>query len=163
MDQTQPLTAADIVNHWSEKDLAQIIYEYGEERLSRRIARNIVQQRPFQTTTDLAGAIARWVPGKYRHGRIHPATRTFQGLRIAVNNELGSLEQLIAQGSQWLKLSGRLGIISFHSLEDRIVKHRFRDHADLKVLTKKPIRPSPAEQRQNPRARSAKLRWAERV
>jgi 16S rRNA (cytosine1402-N4)-methyltransferase len=163
MDQSQELTAAEIINHWSEKDLAQIFYEYGEERLSRRIARQIVEHRPFQTTTDLAEAIARWVPGKYRHGRIHPATRTFQGLRIAVNDELGSLEKFIAQAPHWLKNGGKLGIISFHSLEDRIVKHRFREAESLRVLTKKPIIPSEQEQRENPRARSAKLRWAEKV
>lgn len=163
MDQGQDLTAATIINHWSEKDLARIIYEYGEERLSRRIARQIVEHRPFQTTTDLAEAIARWVPGKYRHGRIHPATRTFQGLRIAVNDELGSLERFIAQAPHWLKGGGRLGIISFHSLEDRIVKHRFREAEPLRVLTKKPIIASEEEQRHNPRARSAKLRWAEKI
>lgn len=163
MDPTQPLTAAAIVNHWSEADLAQIFYEYGEERLSRRIARQIVQHRPFQTTTDLAEAIARWVPAKYRYGRIHPATRVFQGLRIAVNDELGSLETLIAKAATWLKPGGRIGIISFHSLEDRIVKHRFRAAENLKVLTKKPILPSEAEQQANPRARSAKLRWAEKL
>ncbi len=163
MDQGQDLTAADIINHWSEKDLAQIFYEYGEERLSRRIARQIVENRPFQTTTALAEAIARWVPGKYRHGRIHPATRTFQGLRIAVNDELGSLEKFIAQAPHWLKTGGKLGIISFHSLEDRIVKHRFREAEHFQVLTKKPIIPSEQEQRANPRARSAKLRWAEKI
>jgi 16S rRNA (cytosine1402-N4)-methyltransferase len=163
MDPSQGLTAADIINHWSEADLARIFYEYGEERLSRRLARQIVHQRPFQTTTALAEAIARGVPAKYRYGRIHPATRVFQGLRIAVNDELGSLETFIAQAANWLKPGGRLGIISFHSLEDRIVKHRFRDAEDLKVLTKKPILPSPEEQRSNPRARSAKLRWAEKV
>lgn len=163
MDQSQDLTAAEIINHWSEKDLARIFYEYGEERLSRRIARQIVEQRPFQTTTDLAEAIARWVPGKYRHGRIHPATRTFQGLRIAVNDELGSLEKFIAQAPHWLKSGGKLGIISFHSLEDRIVKHRFRETENLRVLTKKPIIAGEEEQRENPRARSAKLRWAEKV
>lgn len=163
MDPSQGLTAAEIINHWSEADLARIFYEYGEERLSRRLARQIVHQRPFQTTTALAEAIARGVPAKYRYGRIHPATRVFQGLRIAVNDELGSLETLIAKAANWLKPGGRLGIISFHSLEDRIVKHRFRDAEDLKVLTKKPILPSPEEQRSNPRARSAKLRWAEKV
>ncbi|BAM51232.1 S-adenosyl-methyltransferase MraW [Synechocystis sp. PCC 6803] len=163
MDQSQDLTAAEIINHWSEKDLARIFYEYGEERLSRRIARQIVEQRPFQTTTDLAEAITKWVPGKYRHGRIHPATRTFQGLRIAVNDELGSLEKFIAQAPHWLKSGGKFGIISFHSLEDRIVKHRFRETENLRVLTKKPIIAGEEEQRQNPRARSAKLRWAEKI
>lgn len=163
MDRSQSLTAAEIINHWQEKSLADLIYEYGEERLSRRIAKKIVQNRPFQTTTDLARAIASCVPGKYRHGRIHPATRTFQALRIAVNEELKSLEKLIELAPQWLEPGGIIGIISFHSLEDRIVKHRFRNSELLKVLTKKPITAQPDEQRENPRSRSAKLRFAQRI
>ena len=139
MDRKQEITAAEIVNHWKEVSLADLIYEYGEERFSRRIAKKIVQQRPFQTTTDLAQAIASTVPGKYRHGRIHPATRTFQALRIEVNQELKSLEKFIELAPTWLKPGGKIGIISFHSLEDRIVKHRFRGHELLKVITKKPI------------------------
>ncbi|MGL5033375.1 MAG: 16S rRNA (cytosine(1402)-N(4))-methyltransferase RsmH [Microcystaceae cyanobacterium] len=162
MDEGQVLSAAAIINHWQEVELAKIFFEYGEERLSRRIARQIVQNRPFSTTTDLAEAIARCVPAKYRYGRIHPATRVFQALRIAVNDELSSLETLIGKAPAWLKTDGRIGIISFHSLEDRIVKHRFRESPLLKVLTKKPILPSPLEQHQNPRARSAKLRFAQR-
>ncbi|MEL7406983.1 MAG: 16S rRNA (cytosine(1402)-N(4))-methyltransferase RsmH [Cyanobacteria bacterium J06558_2] len=162
MDRGQELTAADIVNHWSEVSLANLIYEYGEERFSRRIARKIVQQRPFKTTTDLASAIAATVPGKYRHGRIHPATRTFQALRIEVNQELKSLEQFIELAPTWLKPGGKIGIISFHSLEDRIVKHRFRGCDLLEVITKKPIVAQPDEQRANPRSRSAKLRFAAR-
>jgi 16S rRNA (cytosine1402-N4)-methyltransferase len=161
MDQGQSLSAKEIINHWQEVELAKIFFEYGEERLSRRIARQIVQNRPFSTTTALAEAIARCVPAKYRYGRIHPATRVFQALRIAVNDELGSLERFLAQAPQWLKPQGRLGIISFHSLEDRLVKHRFRESPWLQVLTKKPILPSSLEQNQNPRSRSAKLRWAE--
>ena len=163
MDCSQSLTAAEIVNHWQEKSLADLIYEYGEERLSRRIAKKIVQNRPFQTTKDLANAIASCVPGKYRHGRIHPATRTFQALRIAVNAELESLAKLIELAPQWLEPGGIIGIISFHSLEDRIVKHRFRDSKLLQVLTKKPIVAQPDEQRENPRSRSAKLRFAQRI
>ncbi|MFM7579766.1 MAG: 16S rRNA (cytosine(1402)-N(4))-methyltransferase RsmH, partial [Microcystaceae cyanobacterium] len=120
MDQSQELSAQQIINHWSEKDLANLFFEYGEERLSRRLARQIVQQRPFSTTTDLAEAIARSVPAKYRYGRIHPATRVFQALRIAVNDELGSLVQFLARAPQWLKPQGRIGMISFHSLEDRL-------------------------------------------
>lgn len=162
MDQTKDLTAATIVNHWQETPLANLIYEYGEERFSRRIAQKIVQQRPFQTTTQLAEAIASVVPGKYRHGRIHPATRTFQALRIEVNQELESLEKFIAQAPTWLKPGGKIGIISFHSLEDRIVKHRFRHNELLKVITKKPIIAQIDEQRENPRSRSAKLRFAQR-
>ena len=163
MDRSQRKTAAEIVNHWKEVSLANLIYEYGEERFSRRIAKKIVQQRPFQTTTELADAIASCVPGKYRHGRIHAATRTFQALRIEVNEELKSLEKFIAEAPKWLKPDGIIAIISFHSLEDRIVKHRFRDNELLKVLTKKPITAQPDEQRENPRSRSAKLRYAKRL
>ncbi|MEM9508849.1 MAG: 16S rRNA (cytosine(1402)-N(4))-methyltransferase RsmH [Cyanobacteria bacterium P01_E01_bin.35] len=163
MDRSQELTAAKIVNHWQEVSLANLIYEYGEERFSRRIAKKIVQQRPFRSTTDLAEAIASTVPGKYRHGRIHPATRTFQALRIEVNQELQSLEKLIELAPTWLKPGGKIGIISFHSLEDRIVKHHFRNSELLNVITKKPITAQPDEQRANPRSRSAKLRFAERM
>ena len=163
MDPTQDLTAEDLVNHGSERELADIFYNYGEERLSRRIARRIVERRPFQTTTALADAIASSVPGKYRHGRIHPATRVFQALRIAVNRELDVLEQLIEVAPSWLAPAGKLAIISFHSLEDRRVTHGMRNHEQLKVLTKKPIIASDEEVRRNPRARSAKLRLAERV
>lgn len=162
MDRSQRTTAAEIVNHWQEVSLADLIYEYGEERFSRRIAKKIVQQRPFQTTTELAEAIAATVPGKYRHGRIHPATRTFQALRIEVNQELKSLEKFIAQAPNWLKPGGKIGIISFHSLEDRIVKHCFRGSELLEVITKKPITAARDEQQANPRSRSAKLRFAQR-
>ncbi len=162
MDRSGGITAAEIVNHWQEVSLANLIYEYGEERFSRRIAKKIVQQRPFQTTTELAEAIATLVPGKYRHGRIHPATRTFQALRIEVNQELKSLEKFIAQAPTWLKPGGKIGIISFHSLEDRIVKHHFRNSELLTVITKKPIIAQADEQRENPRSRSAKLRFAQR-
>lgn len=163
MDRSQGITAAEIVNHWKEVSLADLIYTYGEERFSRRIAKAIVQKRPFRTTTDLAQAIASTVPGKYRHGRIHPATRTFQALRIEVNQELKSLEKFIEVAPSWLKPEGIIGIISFHSLEDRIVKHRFREHDLLKVITKKPITAQQDEQRANPRSRSAKLRFAMRT
>lgn len=163
MNPTQELTAADLINHSSERELADIFYQYGEERLSRRIARRIVERRPFQTTTDLADAIAASVPGKYRHGRIHPATRVFQALRIAVNRELDVLETLIEVAPDWLTPGGKLAIISFHSLEDRRVKHGIRNHEKLKILTKKPITATEEEIRRNPRARSAKLRLAERI
>ncbi|MBE9143287.1 16S rRNA (cytosine(1402)-N(4))-methyltransferase RsmH [Planktothrix mougeotii] len=162
MNQQQSLTAAEIINHWDEKRLADIFYHYGEERLSRRIAKRIIEKRPFQTTTDLANAIAGCVPGSYRHGRIHPATRVFQALRIAVNQELTCLEKFLDQAQYWLKPGGRIGIISFHSLEDRIVKHRLKDSPILQILTKKPIQPQPDELNNNPRSRSAKLRVAER-
>ena len=163
MDQTQDQTAADIVNHEDETTLANVIYQYGEERLSRRIARQIVQQRPFSSTVQLAEAIARSVPRSYRYGRIHPATRTFQALRIAVNRELEQLEQFLQQAPTWLAPQGRLVIISFHSLEDRQVKHSFKGSSLLQVVTKKPAIAGEDELQRNPRARSAKLRVARRV
>jgi 16S rRNA (cytosine1402-N4)-methyltransferase len=165
MDDRLEQSAADLVNTWDEVDLANAIYQYGEERLSRRIARAIVEQRqhqPFSRTLELAEAIARCVPSQYRHGRIHPATRTFQALRIVVNQELDVLETLLDLAPDWLAPEGRLAIISFHSLEDRIVKHRLKDSPLLQVLTKKPIIPTEAETATNPRARSAKLRVAQR-
>jgi len=160
MDQRQTLTAAEVINTWDEAKLADIFYHYGEERLSRRIARRIVERRPFHTTTELAEAIAYSVPRAYRYGRIHPATRVFQGLRIAVNRELAVLETFLQQAPTWLKPEGRIGIISFHSLEDRLVKHAFKDSELLTVLTKKPIVPQEAELEANSRSRSAKLRFA---
>jgi 16S rRNA (cytosine1402-N4)-methyltransferase len=162
MDRRQRVTAAAIVNHWEEKELAALFFEYGEERLSRRIARAIVVRRPFDTTTELAAAIARSVPPVYRHGRLHPATRVFQALRIAVNQELESLERFLEKAPYWLAPDGAIGIISFHSLEDRAVKHRFRDSPILQVLTKKPMIPTEEERAANPRSRSAKLRLAKR-
>ncbi len=162
MDQRQDLTAADIVNEWEETELANLIYTYGEERLSRRIAHRIVEQRPFTLTTDLAAAIAATVPRSYRYGRIHPATRTFQALRIAVNQELTVLTNWLDQAVTWLKPTGKLIVITFHSLEDRIVKHHFKESSELRVLTKKPILAEEAELAENPRSRSAKLRIAER-
>ncbi|MGP1384661.1 MAG: 16S rRNA (cytosine(1402)-N(4))-methyltransferase RsmH [Thainema sp.] len=163
MNRSQTTTAAEIVNHWDEKELADLIYTYGEERLSRRIARRIVEKRPFTTTTELADAIFYSVPPKYRHGRIHPATRTFQALRIAVNQELEVLETLLKRAPDWLNLGGRLAIISFHSLEDRIVKYAFREDERLKIITKKPITAEADEVEENVRSRSAKLRIAERI
>lgn len=163
MDQRQSLTAADVINQWDAAQLAETFYKYGEERLSRQIARRIVEKRPFQTTTELADAIAHSVPPKYRHGRIHPATRVFQALRIVVNQELASLETFLNRAPHWLKPEGRIGMISFHSLEDRIVKHTLRDSPLLRILTKKPITAQEKELADNPRSRSAKLRLAERV
>ncbi|MEO1147554.1 MAG: 16S rRNA (cytosine(1402)-N(4))-methyltransferase RsmH [Cyanobacteria bacterium J06638_22] len=163
MDKRQSLTAADLVNHGDEVELANLFYTYGEERLSRRIARRIVEQRPFQTTTELAEAIAYSVPKKYRYGRIHPATRVFQALRIAVNQELDVLDQFLEKAPTWLKPNGRLVIISFHSLEDRKVKQAFRDCPELSIITKKPITADVAEMAQNSRSRSAKLRIASRL
>lgn len=163
MDQRQTLTAAEAINTWDEAKLADIFYHYGEERLSRRIARRIVDRRPFQTTTELADAIAYSVPRSYRYGRIHPATRVFQALRIAVNGELAVLEKFLQQAPTWLKPNGRIAIISFHSLEDRLVKHSFKSSEMLEVLTKKPIVPQAAELEANGRSRSAKLRVASRI
>ena len=161
MDRRQTLTAAEVINHWDEVELANIFYKYGEERLSRCIARRIVENRPFHTTSELAEAISYSVPRKYRYGRIHPATRAFQALRIVVNDELKSLETLLAKAANALVEGGKIAIISFHSLEDRIVKHSFKDSPSLKVLTKKPIIAQEEEIANNPRARSAKLRIAE--
>jgi 16S rRNA (cytosine1402-N4)-methyltransferase len=163
MDQSQALTAAVIINQWEQNRLANLFYEYGEERLSRQIARAIVQKRPLTTTTDLAAVISGAVPPSYRYGRIHPATRVFQALRIAVNEELLSLEKFLEKAPQWLKPGGIIGIISFHSLEDRRVKHSFRNCPILEVITKKPLIPSPGEAKDNPRSRSAKLRLARRL
>ncbi len=163
MDRRQKLTAAEIINHWQETQLADIFFQYGEERFSRRIARRIVADRPLHTTTQLAQTIASSVPRQYRYGRIHPATRVFQALRIVVNGELEALEKLIAKAPEWLKPDGIIAIISFHSLEDRIVKHGFKNAPQLQVLTKKPITASEKEKSQNPRSRSAKLRLAQRI
>lgn len=161
MDQRQTLTAAELVNTASAEELADIFYYYGEERFARRIARRIVQHRPLHTTAQLASLVSRALPS--RSQSIHPATRVFQALRIAVNRELESLEQFLERSPHWLVTGGRLAVISFHSLEDRRVKHGLRDHSLLQVLTKKPILPASEEISANPRARSAKLRLAQRL
>lgn len=162
MDQQQSLTAAEIVNTWEEQELADLIYELGEERRSRRIARKILEHRPIETTTQLAYIVAGCFPPKQRHGRIHSATRTFQALRIAVNRELEVLDRLLEVAPDWLKPKGRIGIISFHSLEDRRVKQAFKPDERLSVVTKRPLTAGEAELAVNPRSRSAKLRIAER-
>ncbi len=162
MDHSRDLDAAEIINTWDEQELANIFYQYGEERLSRRIAKQIVEQRPFETTTGLAYTVAGCFPSAARRGRIHPATRVFQALRIAVNRELEVLETMLEKAPLWLNQGGRIAVISFHSLEDRIVKHRLRESEDLRVLTKKPILPQDDEVEINFRSRSAKLRVAER-
>jgi 16S rRNA (cytosine1402-N4)-methyltransferase len=156
-------SAADLVNTLSESALADVIYEFGEERFSRRVAKRIVERRKgqrFETTADLADVVRRAVP---RSGGIDPATRTFQALRIAVNDELGALDRLLASLPKVVKTGGRVGIISFHSLEDRRVKRAFKDAAVWKPVTKKPVEAGDAEVAANPRARSAKLRVAMRV
>ncbi len=163
MDQSQELTAKIVINTWSEKQLADIFFKYGEERLSRRLAKIIVEERPFHTTTELAETISKSVPRAYRYGRIHPATRIFQALRIVVNQELAALEKFLQIAPAWLHPQGKVAIISFHSLEDRIVKHSLRENPQFQVLTKKPIIPQEAEMKLNPRSRSAKLRLAEKL
>ncbi|MCW5850929.1 MAG: 16S rRNA (cytosine(1402)-N(4))-methyltransferase RsmH [Anaerolineae bacterium] len=165
MDTSQGQSAADLVNLLPERELADLIYEYGEEPASRRIARAIVAARPLETTTQLAQVVARVAGGK-GYWRIHPATRTFQALRIAVNDELGALKAVLPQAVSLLKPGGRLAVISFHSLEDRIVKQFMRDptqQATLAVITRKPMTADEAEIARNSRARSAKLRVAERL
>ncbi len=163
MDRGRSLTAADVINNWDEAELADIFFKYGEERLSRRIARRIIERRPLHTTTELADAITSSVPPKYRYGRIHPATRVFQALRIVVNDELKSLETFLNKAPNALVPGGRIAIISFHSLEDRPVKHGLRNSPLLKVLTKKPIIAQEEEIGKNPRSRSAKLRIAQKL
>jgi 16S rRNA (cytosine1402-N4)-methyltransferase len=162
-DPNSDVTAADLVNTLSAEDLADLIFRHGEERHSRRIARRIVEERrvvPIETTARLAEIVRKSVPGKW--GAIDPATRTFQALRIEVNDEFDHLEAILADGPDLLKTGGRIAIISFHSLEDRRVKHGFRGDERLTVLTKKPVVASDVELAANPRARSAKLRVAER-
>ncbi len=175
----QALTADDIVNHYDEHNLAETIWRYGEEPASRRIARAIARARPVRTTTELASIVSRAVPG--RHRRIHPATRTFQALRIAVNDELGALREGLAQARAILGTQGRLVVVSFQSLEDRIVKQFFHEEsrdcicppeapvcscghrATLRITTKRGVTPAPEEIALNPRSRSARLRAAEKL
>ena len=160
-------TAEQVVNQFDERELADLIYEFGEERRSRRIARAIVRSRPIRTTAQLAAVVSAAArPMNQAERKIHPATRTFQALRIFVNSELGDLRKLLEVAPQLLEPGGRLVVISFHSLEDRIVKDAMREGAKLghyKLLTNKPVTPSDDEIASNPRARSAKLRAAERV
>jgi 16S rRNA (cytosine1402-N4)-methyltransferase len=162
-DPETKLTAAVVVNTWSEEDLARLFFEYGEERYSRRVARRIVAARriePIATTGRLSALVRQSIPGKW--GRIDPSTRVFQALRIAVNAELDQLDTALAKFADWLKPGGRAAVISFHSLEDRRVKVAFRDDPRLTVLTRKPVVATAEEVAVNPRARSAKLRVAER-
>ncbi len=163
-----PFTARDIVNEWEEESIDNILEGYGEERFHGRIARNIVEARattPIETTYDLVEIVRRAVPAFYRNGKINPATRTFQALRIAVNDELRALEDFLKKSVGRLHEEGRLAVITFHSLEDRIVKHTFRTFAHDGqgiVITKKPILPTREEIVKNPRSRSAKLRIFEK-
>jgi 16S rRNA (cytosine1402-N4)-methyltransferase len=165
MDQRQALTAEQIVNHYQERQLADLIYQYGEERRSRRIARAIVRGRPVRNTVHLAEIIERAVPRAPRQ-KIHVATRTFQALRIAVNRELEELEALLDTAPLLLAPGGRMVVVSFHSLEDRLVKWSFRSWAQkevLEILTKRVVRPSERETHENAASRSAKLRAAQRT
>jgi len=176
-------TAADIVNSSDADELADILFTFGEERYTRSIVSRLVRERsrePFTSAARLAAVIAAAVPGQYRHGRIHPATRTFQALRIAVNRELEQLQEGLAEAVRVLAPSGRIGVITFHSLEDRIVKHYFREKsrectcppewpichcggkADLRLVTRKPVTASDEEVSLNPASRSAKLRVAQK-
>jgi 16S rRNA (cytosine1402-N4)-methyltransferase len=167
MNPQAELTAEQVVNHFDERELADVIYEFGEERRSRRIARAIVRSRPILTTAQLAAVISAAArPMNPAERRIHPATRTFQALRIFVNRELDDLRGLLSAAPQVLKPGGRLVLISFHSLEDRIVKDALREgvkQSRYRLLVKKPVTPGEEEMDRNPRARSAKLRAAERV
>jgi len=184
MDRDAPVSARDLVNRADARELERILRDYGEERQAGRIARAIVERRraaPIETTDELAALIASAMPAPMRHGRIHPATRSFQALRIAVNDEMNSLARGIDSGIDCLREGGRFSVLSFHSLEDRMVKDIFRDAsrgcrcpADLpvcacggkpriRVLTRKPVRPGEGEVARNPRARSARLRTAERI
>ncbi len=164
-DRSRGEAAWQLLARLDERSLADLIYQYGEERLSRRIARRIVERRredPIRTADQLADLVRSCVPRSRGHS-IDPATRTFQALRIAVNGELAALEQALQRLPDCLSPGGRLAIISFHSLEDRLVKHAFRNDLRLEVLTKRPVRPTEQEIEQNPRSRSAKLRVAERI
>ena len=160
-------TAAELIDRLEENALADLIYAYGEERLSRRIARRIKadlkDKGSYEGTAALAYAVAGCYPPKARRGRIHPATRTFQALRIAVNDELGVLDRLLLQAPDWLEPEGLLGIISFHSLEDRRVKTSFLRDERLQRITRKPVVATEQEEEANPRSRSAKWRLAQRL
>lgn len=184
MDQTGLLTAHDIVNEWSEAEIAKILFEYGEEKFARRIARVIVEERtngPIDTTGQLAELVKKGIPAAARRTGGHPAKRSFQALRIAVNDELGAFEEALHEAVKCLKPGGRIAVITFHSLEDRICKQIFKSYVGkctcppdfpvctcnnrgtLTLVNRKPILPSEEELEQNPRSRSAKLRIAEKV
>ena len=162
-DNFQKISASEIINKFSEKDIADMIFFYGEERRSRRIARKIVQLRPMTTTFDLVEAIQKSTPTKNRNKSI---ARVFQAIRITVNDELKKLEKFLNVFCKRLCVGGRVVVISFHSLEDRMIKHRFRileKQKEIRILTKKPLYPTELESRQNMRSRSAKLRAAEKI
>ena len=168
-EKEERVTAEIVVNNWSEENIANIIYAYSDEKFSRKIARGIVEARkikPIKTTYDLVEVISGAVPGFYKRGKIHFATKTFQALRICVNDEITALKEGMQKGWQLLNKEGRMAIISFHSVEDREVKNFFRDRSKEKVgklINKKPITPSPKEVYENPASRSAKLRIIEKL
>jgi 16S rRNA (cytosine1402-N4)-methyltransferase len=169
MDTTQKLTAYDVVNYYREQDLYNIIKTYGEEKFASKIAKSIVEYRrkkKIETTKELADIVYKCYPPNLRHGKIHPATRTFQAIRIEVNNELKDIEEGLEKAINLLAKNGIIMAISFHSLEDRIVKNMFKKYKELKfleILTKKPITPSDEEIKENPASRSAKLRVGRRI
>ena len=166
MDIRREVTAASIIADCTEQELADIFYYYGEEKQARRIASYLVKERkldPFETSKQLADLVARAVPRAFHPKRIHVATRVFQALRIAVNTELENLATILESGVSCLVPGARFCVISFHSLEDRMVKRKFRENTELKVLTKKPIVATPEEQKQNRRSRSARMRVAEKI
>lgn len=169
MNREEKLTAYEIVNSWSEEEITSILWNFGEERFSRKIAEAITEKRrkeKIKTTTELAELIKESVPRKYAFSKIHPATKTFQALRITVNDELENLRKVLGDSQDILKKKGKIIVISFHSLEDRVVKRFFKEMAKksrLKILTKKPIIPQKEEIGENPRSRSAKLRAAEKI
>jgi 16S rRNA (cytosine1402-N4)-methyltransferase len=160
------LTAGEIVDRTPERELADLIFKFGEERHSRRIARAIVKARPIRSTTELAQVVMRAIPSRAGLHHLHPATRTFMALRLVVNRELENLQEFLAGFSSVLATGGRSVVISFHSLEDRLVKHAFlglQRESKVRVVTKRVVRPTPEEVRENPRSRSAKLRAAEKL
>lgn len=179
MDRQSPLTAADIINGWDYSDIKKILYEYGEERHAPQIAAKIVANRPINTTLELAETVRKAMPAKALREKQHPAKRTFQAVRIAVNDELGALKEALEECEKLLSPGGRFAVITFHSLEDKIVKNFFARRAkgcicppefpacicgilpSLKIITRRPVIPSEKEQTENPRSRSAKLRVAE--
>ncbi len=169
MNPEQTLTAYKVVNEYPERELIRILKEYGEEKYAKRIVKAIVERRkkkPIETTLELVEVILSAVPEPYKHGRIHPATKTFQAIRIEVNKELESLKEALYKTPDYMNVKGRLAVISFHSLEDRIVKHFMKEkerEGIFKIITKKPITPSEEEIKENPASRSAKLRVAERI
>ena len=166
MDPCSDITAEEIVNRTPERDLADLIYKFGEERHSRRIARAIVKARPFRLTTELAQVVTRAIPSRAGLRHLHPATRTFMALRLAVNKELENLQALLSKVLGILRPGGRVVILSFHSLEDRLVKRAFQSwqhEGRARILTRKVVRPGEEEVRANPRSRSGKLRAAEKL